>query len=206
MRTSRFAEELAAEDAKHPPVVEPDNGQASVAPEAPQGPRYEFHRPWYSRFIGKGCNRCGGQPPGWVQKQIQTPLRFKRLALWIVNLVPRGTSFVRVMVSGRVDSEQYAERQASCASCPAAVIQLRAVKGEIRETSWCSQCECPKWHYSKNKVRNWRAAWSCPIRRHDASDPNAAFVAYLRSKQEVAAGATGTGDDRGVDATERGDN
>lgn len=161
------------------------------------GPKYEYHRPWYVRFMAKGCNRCGGEPPGWLQKQIQTPYRSKRMILWLVNLIPRGVSFVRVVTSRSVSSEQYAERIGSCGACPSAVIQLRVVKGSVRETSYCGQCECPKWYGSRNAVRNRLAAWRCPVRRHAGSDPYLVFAEYVREKAEAVQGNGRGGDTDG---------
>jgi hypothetical protein len=179
---------------KTPPITSPRMMETPFAID----PRLQFHRPWYVRFMAKGCNRCGGEPYGWVQKQIQTPYRFKRCVLWVVNLVPRGFSFVRVITSRRVDSERYVERQAACGACPSAVIQIRVVRGLVRETSYCGMCECPKWRPSRNAVRNWRSAWKCPAKLHVGSDSNAHFVEYLRSKTESA------GNGRAVDGTDRG--
>ena len=197
MRTSPLAKQLADEDAKRPPPEPtPGNGQASAAPDIPQGPRYEFWRPWYKRLLAKGCARCGGAPQGWIQQQISTPYRFKRFVLWMVNLIPRATSFVLTVTSKRVQSEQYAERQAACGACPAALIQLRVVRSTVRETSYCSACACPKWKLSQNAVRNWRSRWACPLRRHLGSDANARLVEYLRAKTEQPhAEGDGEGDD-----------
>lgn len=183
MRTSRFAEQLAADDAKriaeHPP--EP---RAAEQSQPSQGPRYVTWRPWYERLMAKGCNRCDGEPPGWVQKQIQTSYRFKRFVLWSVNLIPRSVSLVRVLASRSVSSEQYAARMASCGACPSAVIQLRVVKGEVHEASYCGQCECPKWYGSRNAVRNKCSAWRCPAKRHAGSDRDAVFTDFVRAKTE----------------------
>src|SRR3990172_11711469 len=64
------------------------------APVAPQGPHYEFWRPWYARLLPKRCARCGGAPQGWIQQQISTPYRFKRFVLWTVNLITRRSLFL----------------------------------------------------------------------------------------------------------------
>ena len=195
MITSELARQLAEEDAARPPVI-PENGRASVASEIqpPQGPRVEFHRPWYQRFIGKGCNRCGGEPPGWLQRQIGRKRvngewfpRTAALVLWLVNLVPRGASFVRVVTSGRVSAVQYASRQATCASCPMAIQQLRMVKKSVRGTLWCGLCGCPKWVASRLDYKNTRKAHRCPAKRHDGSDPDAVFAEYIRVRTEQAA-------------------
>lgn len=160
----------------------------SAATYHPRGPTYEYHRPWYERLLAKGCNRCGGDPHGWVQKQIQTPYRFKRLVLWLVNLLPRGTSLLSAVLSRTVPQAQYAERQAACATCPSAVIQLKVVQGLVCETSYCGLCDCPKWYGSRNAVRNWRSAWRCPAKRHAGSDRDAVFAAYIRAKVAALSG------------------
>ena len=194
-RTTRFAQQLADEDSRRaveePPVETPNgNGQQ---PRQPSGPRYEYHRPWYKRLLAKGCARCGGQPMGWVQQQIQTPYRTKRLILWLVNLLPRMASFASVMLSRRIEATEYEARQAACATCPAAVVQLRVVKDEVREASYCSACSCPKWYLSRNGIRNWRSRWACPIRRHSGSDPDAMYADYIRAKQAASAANDPTG-------------
>jgi hypothetical protein len=179
--TNRLADQIAEMEAKqlaeYPPIAEP-----AEQPQAAQGPRYVFYRPWYERFLAKGCKRCGGDPQGWLQTQIQTPYRFKRFVLWIVNLLPRGVSMIRVVTSKRVSSEQYAERQAACGECPSAVIQLRVRRGKVSETSYCGACDCPKWRGSRNAVRNKRSAWRCPAKLHAGSDRDAVFGEYVRAK------------------------
>lgn len=183
MKTSRFAEQLAADDAKRIAELPPELSIAEPVEPSP-GPKYVPWRPWYERLLAKGCNRCGGDPSGWVQRQIQTPYRFKRLILWIVNLLPRGLSLIRVLISRSVPDEQYAERQTACAACPSAVIQLRVKQGLVHETSYCGLCDCPKWYASRNAVRNRRSAWRCPAKRHIDSDRDAVFAAYVRAKTE----------------------
>ena len=192
MRTSRLAQQLAEEDAKRPPEPEPTpgNGQGSTAPEQPKGPRYEIHRPWYGRLLAKGCARCGGEPPGWVQRQIQTPQRFKRFLLWTVNLSPRFASMVSVVTSKRVSSDVQSERDAKCGACPGMVIQLRMRGANINERRFCGECLCPKWHGSRLDYKNKKARHRCPLKIHDGSDPNAAYRVYIRTKQEAAAGGT----------------
>ena len=175
----QIAEMEARELAEHPPPVD-----IAEHPQAPSGPRYIFWRPWYERLIAKGCNRCGGEPSGWLQRQIQTPYRFKRFVLWTVNLLPRFVSLIRVLASRRVSSAQYAERMASCGACPSAIIQLRFAGSRIRETSFCNLCDCPKWYGSRNAVRNKRAAWRCPAKRHAGSDRDSVFVEHVRAKTE----------------------
>ena len=185
-RTTRFAQQLADEDSRRaieePPVEQPNgNGQQ---PRQPSGPRYEYHRPWYKRLLAKGCSRCGGQPQGWVQTQIATPYRFKRFVLWIVNLLPRAASFASVILSRRIEAAEYEARQAACATCPAAIIQLRVVKNEVRERMFCSQCSCPHWFGSRLDYKNTKAAHRCPLRRHARSDPDWRYVEYLQSKNK----------------------
>lgn len=165
----------------------PGNGHQPVQP---QGPRYEIWMPWYKRLLAKGCARCGGEPSGWAQRQIQTPYRFKRFVLWMVNLAPRFASMVSVVTSKRVSSDQYAERQASCATCPAQVIQGRAIGDTVRETSYCGACECPKWYASRNAVRNLRSRWACPLKHHMGSDVNAVYRAHLDIKRATERAAT----------------
>jgi len=206
MRTSRMAQQLAEEDAKRPPPVESENGQSHAPPEQPSGPRYDIHRPWYSRFAGKGCQRCGSnQPRGWIQRQIETPYRVKRLALWLVDLLPRGCTFLATVTSRRVQSDQYVERQAQCGTCPAAVIELRVRGDSIRETSYCSACACGRWYLSRNKVRNWRSKWRCPLRRHSCSDMDARYHEYLRTKSEAAARTAENGMAHMADGNGRGE-
>jgi hypothetical protein len=146
MRTSRFAEELAAEDARRiaeqPPEVAAMNGEQ---PQQLSGPKYVPWRPWYVRFMAKGCSRCGGEPSGWLQRQIQTPKRIMRFVLWTVNLIPRGVSLVRVIMSKEVSSEKFIDRTVVCALCPSLVRRLREKKGVVLEEEFCGACECPKW-------------------------------------------------------------
>ena len=184
MRTSPLAKQLAEEDAKRPPPEPtPGNGQSHAnVPQQPQGPRYEFWRPWYKNLLAKGCARCGGTPQGWVQQQISTPYRTKRLILWAINLVPRLASFISVILSRKVGLDQYGERQASCAVCPGEIIQLRIVKDEVRETTFCALCSCPKWFGSRLSYKNRKTAHLCPIKRHSGSNPDQRLVSYIATK------------------------
>lgn len=206
MRGSTVVIESLARGISDPLVRRRLEAAMSAAPDPPPdppirrehgGPAHEFYRPWYSRLLAKGCKRCGGEPQGWVQTQIETPYRFKRFVLWVVNLAPRLCSLISVVTSRRVSLVRYAERRASCATCPAAVIELRVRGSEVRETSYCGACSCPKWRLSRNAVRNWRSRWACPLKRHAGSDPNAMYHGYLRAKNEQAA-AGGTGSDPSV--------
>jgi hypothetical protein len=184
----QIAEMEAQQLAEHPPAVE-----ASEQSQTQQGPRYVFWRPWYERLLAKACNRCGGEPSGWIQRQIQAPGRFKRFVLWIVNLLPRFASLIRVLTSRSVSAEQYAERQASCGSCPSALIQLRFVGDDIRATSYCGLCDCPKWYGSRNAVRNKRSAWRCPAKLHVGSDRDAGLVEYIREQANTPTGDSDNG-------------
>lgn len=170
-----------------PPVAQ------APMPLPQRGPQYEFYRPWYRRLLAKGCARCGGEPMGWLQRQINTPYRTKRTILWLVNLLPRAASLVRVTTSRRVDSLRYWERQAACDTCPQAVVVLRMHREGVDETSYCGLCDCPKWYGSRNAVRNRCSGWHCPAKRHAGSDPDAVIVAYLRAKAEPRASAEDNG-------------
>lgn len=191
---SRLARQIAEYEATLPPVVEPENGRSQAVPEQPQGPRYEAYRPWYARLLAKGCARCGGEPPGWIQRQIQTPYRLKRLLLWSVNLIPRGFSFVRVVVSRRVHLDQQAERDTTCGACPGMVKQLRVRKGFVCETRFCGECSCPKWFGARLDYKNAKAGHRCPLKRHSDSDPNAVFSEYVQRKLAEAASGQESGD------------
>lgn len=153
------------------------------------GPRYEYWRPWYSRLLAKGCARCGGgEPSGWVQRQIQTPYRFKRFLLWAVNLMPRGASLIGTVASKRVSLEKQAERDAACGACPGMVIQLRVRKGTISETRFCAECSCPRWFGSRLDYKNKKAGHRCPLKRHPGSDHSLVYAAHLRAKTPAASG------------------
>jgi hypothetical protein len=174
---------------------------AMLAPPEPEsapkayhhGPNYQYYRPWYERLLAKGCSRCGGEPAGWAQRQIQTPYRFKRTILWLVNLLPRGVSMIRVLLSRKVSSAAYVDRMASCNTCPSAVLVLRVVKSKVKETSHCGLCDCPKWYASRNAVRNKRSAWRCPAKLHAGSDRDAVLVEYVRTKAAQANGDSNNG-------------
>jgi hypothetical protein len=211
MITSELAQQLAEEDAKRPPPVIPENGRASVPsePQTPQGPSYAIWRPWYKRLLAKGCARCGGEPPGWVQRQIETPYRFKRALLWLVNLIPRGASLVHVLLSRRVSAEQQAERDAQCQDCPGITagcngshtpgrrVQLRVIRGVVKETSFCNLCDCPMWRIPRRlrwiwdlgshlPYKNKKKGWLCPLRIHAGSNHELRLVEHVRAKQAAA--------------------
>lgn len=177
--------------------AEPEPGQI---PYAPHGPRYEVYRPWYKRFIAKGCARCGGEPTGWLQRQIQTPGRFKRTILWLVNLIPRGASLIRVVTSKQVGWSSYVERNIVCGACPSAVIELRVLRGTIHETMFCAMCSCPHWFGSRLDYKNRKMAHRCPLHRHAGSDPDSVYREHVRAKSEF----TASGEDSGRNGNDRG--
>lgn len=196
MKTSRFTEELKAVDTANPPPppIESDNGRGKG--ETPAfDPRYRFPRPWWDRLFGAGCAGCGGKPPGWLQRQIQTPKRTMRLILWLANLLPRGVSLWTALTGGRTSGEVYDERQAMCSTCPDAVIHLRLLKATIHEKSYCGACNCPKWWLARLDIKNRLHGWRCPKRRHAGSDIDAAYRVYALGKaagaQRVATAASG---------------
>ncbi len=201
MRTSRFAEELKAIDAENPPAPPetPANGRGHG--ETPAfDPRYRFPRPWWDRLFGAGCNTCGGKPPGWLQRQIQTPRRIVRLALWLANLLPRAVQLWTALTGGLVDQDAYDERQATCEPCPDRVIHLQLRKGSMREKSYCGACNCPRWWLARLDIKNRLRGWQCPRHRHGGSDSDAIYRAYVVGKAAEArtaaangAGSTGNG-------------
>lgn len=182
--TNRLADQVAEMEAKelaeHPPAIKADGSSQSVPM-----PTYVVWRPWYKRFLAKGCGGCGGNPPGWLQKQIQTPGRIKRFVLWCVNLMPRGASLVRAVTGGLVPADEFTVRQKACSDCHGALVSLRAVKGTMRETSYCGLCDCPKWWLSRNAVANWFKKRTCPLSRHPGVNPRAVYELYVDSKRKA---------------------
>lgn len=179
-------------------------GGGGAKKEMQSGPRYVRYRTRFARFIGKGCARCGGDPPGWVQRQVETPYRFKRSFLWLVNLVPRFGSFTRVLFGRRVSFEAQVARHEKCQTCPGMhgkdswtpglVIELRVVKGAMTATRFCGLCDCPRWRIPK--FLRWildvgshldykitKKGLRCPLGRHEGSNPD--FV-YLKHIDEVS--------------------
>jgi hypothetical protein len=156
--------------------------------------QYVIYRSWYELLFGG--NALSTDLPGWIERQIETPKRFKRLLLWSADLIPRGVSMIRVLLSRKVSSAAYVDRMASCNTCASAVLVLRVVKSKVKETSYCGLCSCPKWYASRNAVRNKRAAWRCPSKRHAGSDRDAALSEYVRARMAQANGNGRTEGDR----------
>jgi len=166
-----------------------------------RGPRYSIYLPWFSRIIGKGCARCGGRPPGWVQRQMTTPYRFKRFVLWSVNLVPRMCSLIGVVMSRKASFAQQAERHAKCERCPGVssqeswtpglVKELRLVRGRMTETSFCNICDCPRWRMprwirwlwdigSHLDYKNSKKGHRCPLGLHEGSSYERIYLEYIQ--------------------------
>lgn len=182
--TERLVEQLKAHDAEQA-MSPPSNGQHHAEPEAPRGPTYELHRPWWKRLIGQGkpggCQSCGqGEPWGWVQRQLSTPRRTVRLLTWAVTLIPRGFELARVLTSGRVDGATYAERMGTCLDCDGCVVVVTA--RDQRGKAYCGPCGCPKWAFSRLDRKNHMAGHECPRGLHGPRR-NDWFPEFVRERQ-----------------------
>lgn len=201
----RLQEAMVAEPRpESPPVTRP--------PQVDPLDRYRVPRKiagW--RRITAGCAGCRRTEPRGLQRQIETPERFKRLPLWFTGLPSSAARLWTALTGGFVDREAYDKRQTACDSCPDRVIHLRVVKRGMCETSYCGACDCPKWLLSRISDRIWDEAeqryvesawwkaiknrlrgWRCPKRRHAGSDPDAVYRVYVLAQlSEERRAATG---------------
>jgi len=188
-------------------VAEPRPEPLSIARPVQADPldRYRVPRKivgW--RHITVGCASCRQAEPRWLQREIQTPKRFMRLALWFANLLPRAVELWTALVGGCIPWEQFQERQATCSACPDAVIHLRLLEETMREKRYCGACNCPKWWLARLDVKNQLRYWRCPKRRHANSDPDATYRVYVLGKTAEAQRAIvdgGGGDGRATEMT-----
>lgn len=188
MRTSRFAQKLAEDDAKRAAEEPETNGQIQhVEPEIPRGPRYKPYRSVWKRLVGKGsssgCSSCQGEPWGWVQRQITTPRRTVRLLSWLVTLLPRGWELARVAMSKRTDDATYIERQTACGECEACVVVVREKQSHFTEHAYCGACQCPEWRPARLTYKNRKEAWECPRHLHPGPYRGDAVRAEIARRQ-----------------------
>jgi len=145
--------------------------------------RYRIPRKFVGwRHITAGCASCRQAEPRWLQRQIETPERCKRLILWFADLLPRATGLGIALMRGLADRDRYDKRQARCDPCPHRVIHLQLLEGIMREKSYCGRCPCPTWWLARLDIKNWLLGWLCPEALHGDSDPDAAYRVYVLGK------------------------
>jgi len=82
--------------------------------------------------------------------------------LKIIGVYPFVRSFVKAVLSPKVDSPTYLERMGICQGCNRQVIGKRHKK-------YCGACGCGQWFLARLDIKNRMSGWNCPLGKHPGS-------------------------------------
>jgi hypothetical protein len=129
----------------------------------------------------------------WLAAQATQPRRIARWLAWWIALPWRVGSFAAVMLGGNVDAETLLDRDTECNDCEQRYFFVRR---NGAKSSHCAACKCPAWKFSTLKVKNQRAGWKCPLRKHEgpySNDRQIETLKVLGYEENAALSAAGSG-------------